>query len=37
MASQHSNHVTVIDTTTNAVVGVPILVGSGPFGVGIGP
>jgi DNA-binding beta-propeller fold protein YncE len=29
--------VTVIDTTTNAVVGMAISVGSGPAGVGVDP
>ena len=32
-----SNTVTVIDTTTNAVMGTPIPVGSGPVGVGVDP
>jgi len=32
-----SNNVTVIDTTTNTVVGAPIPVGLTPSGVGIGP
>ena len=37
VANQGSNNVTVIDTTTNPVVGAPIPVGSQPAGVGIGP
>ena len=35
---QHSsNNVTVIDTTTNTVVGTPIPVGTSPHGVGVDP
>jgi YVTN family beta-propeller protein len=37
VANFTSNNVTVIDTTTNTVVGGPIAVGTNPFGVGIGP
>ena len=37
VANNGSNTVTVIDTTTNTVVGAPIPVGTGPVGVGIGP
>src|SRR5258707_1001279 len=37
VANQGSNNVTVIDTTTNTVVGVPIPVGSSPFAVGVDP
>jgi YVTN family beta-propeller protein len=36
-ATRASNTVSVIDTTTNAVVGAPIPVGTNPLGVGIGP
>src|SRR4051794_37942675 len=32
-----SNSVSVIDTTTNTVVGTPIPVGSGPHGIGVDP
>jgi YVTN family beta-propeller protein len=37
VANSGSNSVTVIDTTTNTVVGTPIPVGSGPRGVGVDP
>ena len=37
VANQTSNSVTVIDTTTNTVVGAPIPVGTNPVAVGIGP
>jgi YVTN family beta-propeller protein len=37
VANNGSNNVTVIDTTTNTVVGAPISVGTDPEGVGIGP
>jgi YVTN family beta-propeller protein len=37
VANQTSNNVSVIDTTTNTVVGAPIPVGIHPWGVGIGP
>ena len=37
VANAGSNNVTVIDTTSNAVVGAPIAVGNSPWGVGIGP
>src|SRR5689334_4414422 len=39
VANQNSNNVTVIDTTTNAVVGttISLAMGSGPIAVGIGP
>ena len=37
VANFTSSNVTVIDTTTNTVVGAPIPVGSNPMGVGIGP
>ena len=37
VANLNSNDVTVIDTTTNTVVGTPIPAGNHPFGVGIGP
>src|SRR5262249_53281829 len=33
----NSNNVSVIDTKTNTVVGLPILVGNGPTGVAVGP
>ena len=37
VVNDSSNNVTVIDTTTNTVVGGPITVGTSPIGVGIGP
>ena len=37
VANSGSNTVTVIDTTTNTVVGTPIAVGAGPIAVAIGP
>ena len=37
VANSFSNNVTVIDTTTNTVVGGPITVGTSPISVGIGP
>src|SRR3954453_7280719 len=37
VANNGSNNVTVIDTTTNAVVGTPIPVGAQPNGVGVDP
>ena len=37
VANALSNTVTVLDTTTNTVVGAPIPVGTFPYGVGIGP
>ena len=37
VTNHFSNSVTVIDTTTNTVVGTPIPVGTGPLAVGIGP
>jgi YVTN family beta-propeller protein len=37
VANAFSNTVTVIDTTTDAVVGTPIPVGNTPLDVGIGP
>ena len=37
VANSDSNNVTVIDTTTNTVVGTPIPVGTSPVGVGVDP
>ena len=37
VANRNGPNVTVIDTTTNTVVGAPIPVGSLPFGVGVDP
>ena len=37
VANRTSNNVTVIDTTTNTVLGAPIPVGSGPLAVGVDP
>jgi YVTN family beta-propeller protein len=37
VANSNSSNVTVIDTSTNSLVGTPIPVGLNPFGVGIGP
>ena len=37
VANQASANVTVIDTTTNTIVGAPIPVGTLPFGVGVDP
>ena len=37
ITNEGSNTVSVIDTTTNAVIGVPISVGECPFGVAVAP